>query len=421
MHELSTTEGGQEEMSEISSELVEKKCDSLEKAQQEAGAEAANTGAFPFPVVTFRQGARINITGALPMFFIRTRLETKSSGRQSQMSHARLAWNRPEDQSHSRSIAKYLAENHNKKYIVPPMTLNIQQKVNLYTVDYPSEIRPGYLVIPPTAKLAITDGQHRKSGIELAFDGIPEEQAEEFSKDSIAVMITCEKDIDQIHQDFADCSKTKALPRSLLAVYDRRNPANRLVADLERKCALFEGRIDSTSKTLSKKSIFLFLANQLRQFVKELLAGSYALADQDFEKRATELLGTDKQYQDVLGKYVEYVNYLTEVIPVWADISKVPVDTLEASQIPRKREEGWVCLTATGLNLLGRVGHELFTHGASNWKQYADKLGQIDWRRDADFWKDNIIRGNRVMNQQGPMKAAFDCLCDVIGWKKPAK
>ncbi len=81
----------------------------------------------------------------------------------------------------------------------------------------------------------------------------------------------------------------------MLAVYDRRNPANRLVSDFERLCPLFKGRIDPTSKTLSKKSTFLFLANQLRQLVKELIAGTYALADVDFEKRAVELLGQDDQ------------------------------------------------------------------------------------------------------------------------------
>ena len=120
-----------------------------------------------------------------------------------------------------------------------------------------------------------------------------ENEATEFGSDAVAVMVTCETDVDQIHQDFADGSKTKPLPPSLLAVYDRRNPANRLVIDLARECPLFRGRIDSTSKTLSKKSTNLFLANQLRQLVKELLAGSYrgyALGDAEFEKRALELL-----------------------------------------------------------------------------------------------------------------------------------
>ena len=401
--------------SQLSDNVVMKKCDSLEAAQQRAGAEVANTGSTSFPVVVFRQGNRWNMTAALPMSWIRNRLESRSASPRSTMQQAQTALNRPEDPKHSETIANYILQNFKKRYVIPPVTLNIQHKVNLYTVDYQSEFLPGYLVIPATARLAITDGQHRKSGITKALDQMIEEDAAELGGDSVAAMITCETDADQIHQDFADCSKTKALPPSLLAVYDRRNPANRLVADLEKGCPLFKSRIDSTSKTLSKKSTYLFLANQLRQLVKELLAGSYALADVDFSKRAEELLSADRQYNDALQKYSAYINHLTNVIPVWEEIAKLPPATLEASQIPVKRTEGWVCLTATGLNLIGRVGYNLFTRGERNWKSYADKLGKVDWKRDAAMWQGNIIQGNKLLTQQAPLKNAYEQICQVIG------
>lgn len=400
--------------------VIEKKCDSLEEAQRQAGAEVANTGGFPVPVVMFRQGSRTHLTGALPMSWVRSRLESRSATRHGSIRDTRLAWNRPEIQNHSRAIANYLKGNYNGKYIMPPLTLNIQQKVHLYTLDYPSEFGPGYLVIPATAKLAITDGQHRRSGIITALDEMSETEQNQFSGDAIGVMITCETDTNQVHQDFADCSKTKALPPSLLAVYDRRNPANRLVIDLEEKCPLFRGRIDSTSKTLSKRSTYLFLANQVRQLVKELLTGSYALPDVDFEKRATEQLSMEQQYQDALEKYSGYINHLTQVIPVWVEIAALPPASLEASQIPVKRAEGWVCLTATGLNLIGRVGHAMFTRGERNWRQYADGVGQINWKRDAEIWQGNIVQGTRIMTQQGPLKIAFPKVCEAIGWTKTA-
>ena len=215
-------------MESTTNELVlMNRCDTLEEAQQKAGAEVANTGATSFPVVVFRQGNRWNMTAALPMYWIRNRLETGSAPARGSMQQAQTALNRPEDPKHSESIANYISQNFKKNYILPPVTLNIQHKVNLYTVNYQSEFLPGYLVIPATARLAMTDGQHRKSGITKALDGMTDEDSAQLGGDSVAAMITCETDIDQIHQDFADCSKTKALPPSLLAVYDRRNPANR--------------------------------------------------------------------------------------------------------------------------------------------------------------------------------------------------
>jgi DNA sulfur modification protein DndB len=405
-----------------------KSCPTLEEAQRLAGAEAANTGAFSIPVVVFRQGRRTVVTGALPMSWVKNRLETRSAKaakKGGSMADTQSALNRPEYPEHSETIAKYLIDNHGKNYIIPPLSLNIQHRVNLYKPDYPSEFLPGYLVIPGAAKLSITDGQHRRSGIVLALEALEqmsEEEAAEFGSDAVAVMVTCETDADQVHQDFADCSKTKPLPPSLLAVYDRRNPANRLVIDLERECPLFKGRIDSTSKTLSKKSTNLFLANQLRQLVKELLAGSYggyALGDAEFEKRAVELLppAAEELYSDALAKFSEYINYLSEVMPVWARIAKLPTGTLQVSQIPGIRDEGWICLSATGLNIIGRVGHKLFSTGElqQEWREYARKLADIDWKRSAEIWQGNISQGTRLVTQQTPVKNAFKKVCAAIG------
>jgi DGQHR domain-containing protein len=434
-------------MIESSSDLVTlKKFPTLEDAGAAAGKEAANTGALSIPVVAFRQGKRTVATGALPMSWVRNRLESrsaKSAKKGGSMHDTEAAWNRPEIPEHSQAIAKYIAENYNKAYIIPPLSLNIQHRVHLYIPDYPSEFLPGYLVIPGSAKLAITDGQHRKTGISLAMDQMDENDAAIFGSDAVSVMITCETELNQIHQDFADCSKTKPLPPSLLAVYDRRNPANRLVSDLERMCPLFKGRIDPTSKTLSKKSTFLFLANQLRQLVKELLAGTYALADADFEKRAMELLGQEEQYNAALQKFTEFINYLTgftrdtstgeestgprwkadpslQPIPVWHEIAKIPLGTLEISQVPVKREEGWICLTATGLNIIGRIGHKLFTNPEleKDWKAYARKMADpqiIDWKRSAPMWQGNIITGNKLLTQQVPVRKAYEQVIQAIG------
>lgn len=435
-------------MIEATSELVTvKRFPTLEDANRAAGLEAGNTGALSIPVVAFRQGKRTVATGALPMSWVRNRLESrsaKSAKKGGTMRDAEAAWNRPELLEHSESIAKYILENYEKAYIIPPLSLNIQHRVHLYIPDYTSDFTPGYLVIPGSAMLAITDGQHRRTGIVRAMDQMDEVTAAKFASDAVAIMITCETDLNQIHQDFADCSKTKPLPPSLLAVYDRRNPANRLVSDLERMCPLFRGRIDPTSKTLSKKSTFLFLANQVRQLVKELLAGTYAMADADFEKRANELLGQEEQYASAVQKFGEYINYLTgyvkdtaagedgasapnwtddasvPAIPVWREITKLQLGTLEISQVPLKRAEGWICITATGLNIIGRIGHNLFTNAGleKNWRHYAAKMGDpaiVDWKRSAAIWQGNIMVGNRLITQQVPVRHAYEQVALAIG------
>jgi DGQHR domain-containing protein len=302
-------------------------------------------------------------------------------------------------------------------YILPPLTLNIQQEANLYTASSPARVRTGFLVLHATAKLAITDGQHRRTAIVAAIENSPPELRQELESDGIGVMITCETDVDQIHQDFADCSKTKPLPPSQLAVYDRRNPANKLVIDLEAKCPLFKGKIDATSVTLGKNSISLFLANQLRQFVKTLLTGNWQLADVEFERRAKEILVEEGTYDQELSRFAEFVQYLTNIIPVWKKIASLQPG-VESNQIPAlRRDPGYICMSVTGLVVIARIGHELFRDNASNWKVYADRLGKLDWQKDADLWKGNLVRDGKIVNNQKLIRDATAAVRQAIGWQ----
>ncbi len=356
------------------------------------------------------------MTGALSYAFVVSRLEAKSAPARGSITDVNLALNRPEIPEHSDQIAKYLADNVDGRYILPPLTLNIQQPVRLYSVDYPgAQVRPGYLVIPATAKLAITDGQHRRSGIIKAMERLSFEQRERLEQDGIAVMVTCEKNIDQIHQDFADCSKTKALAPSQVAVYDRRNPANRLVVEVERMCPILSGKVDATSQKLGKKSTALFTANQVRQFIKSMLVGSWGMGDVDFEKRARERLCDDPSYERFRDGVVSFLNTVTESCPVMNELAQIKAGP-EANRIPMRRNEGWLCLTASGLVVLGLIGYELFAKGEQSWEEYARRLGNIDWNRSAKHWQGVLVMNGKIITSQSAVKQAVQVVRELIDW-----
>jgi len=46
-------------------------------------------------------------------------------------------------------------------------------------------------------------------------------------------------------------------------------------------------------------------------------------------------------------------------------------------QIKEARAEGWICLTATGLQIMGKIRHELFRDGPADWELVAQKLAKI--------------------------------------------
>lgn len=386
-----------------------------DKAAVAANVEASNTSGFSLVGILFRQGARYCISAAFPIKRVLASLQVDAAARRGGVTDVLDATNRPVMPDHVDNIVDYLCENSNGKYILPPMTLNVQQRVSVHMPDYQSETMPVHVVIPMSAKLSVTDGGHRQAAIIEALRRMQAEQRDEFEKDSVSVMITLEADREQVHQDFADCSKTKALPPSQLAAYDRRNPANGLVLDLIKACPLFRDKIDATSKTLSKNSHHLFLTNQVRQLVKELLVGDYGLADDQFEQKAKDILGANQTpaYAEVLERFSDYVNRVTKAIPVLSEIAGL--EGIPLNKVKDFREEGHICLTATGLVILGRIGHELFKERSAQLVAVTERLGTIDWTRNAAIWQGNIVRAGKMTTQRAPVRIAAEKVRRGIG------
>lgn len=403
----------------VSDSIDIKVCGNYAAAQQAAVEEASATGGQPFPAILFRQGTRAFASTALPMGVIRERVIVREVRRGDDPSAVLRNANRPVMPDHTRSITRYLKNNMNKKYILPPMTLNVHQQIRMYVPDYPSDIIACIIVIPRTAKISVTDGGHRFMALTSLEKQLDAEQLTELDAQSIAAMISFEIDPLQSHQDFADASRTKPLPPSLIAAYDLRNPANGLVVDLIEECPLFKGKIDSTSKTLSKKSNRLFLTNHIRQMVKAILTGDSSLQDDDFVRKATDLLRErgSTEYDEEKRRITQFVNILTNSILVFSEIAPLP-EGRERDLISERRAEGYICLTATGLLIMAKVAYELFTKTRiyPNWPDYAQRLGtDINWRKTAPIWQDNIISGGKSFSNKGPLNKAFDAVKVAIG------
>jgi len=406
-------------LSSLVSDSVDIKiCTNYADAQQAAVEEASATGGQPFPAILFRQGMRAFASTALPMGVIRERVIVRQVRPGDDPSAVLRSANRPVMPDHTRSIARYVRNNMNKKYLLPPMTLNVHQQIRMYVPDYPSDIIACLIVIPRTAKISVTDGGHRFSALTNLEKQLDSEQLAELDAQSMAVMVSFETDPLQSHQDFADASRTKPLPPSLIAAYDLRNPANGLVVDLIEECPLLKGKIDSTSKTLSKKSNRLFLTNHIRQMVKTILTGDPSLQDDDFVKKAIDLLKErgDPKYEEEKRRIAQFVNIMTNNILVFAEIA--PTEGRERDLIAERRAEGYICLTATGLLIMAKIAYELFTKTRlyPHWPDYARKLGtDVDWKKTAEIWQNNIITGGKSFSNKGPLNKAVDAVKIAIG------
>jgi DNA sulfur modification protein DndB len=375
------------------------------EAMRQAYDKAVSTDSEIIPVTMYRQGDRYQVVGAMPFRNVARMLYSESARKGASLEAIVHATNRPKDPAHIVEIADYVKTNLRAKYVFGALTLNASQELEVIIVGGVSDLRQGFLILPRTSKVSITDGQHREEAIAQLFDSLPPDDKAELARQAVAVIVTNEMELDQIHQDFADASKAKMLPPSLLRMFDTRNPANRLIPLLERNCPLLRGRVEPASKTAGKNSTKLYTANQISSFLKEFLTGSWQLGDEEFENRAQRLLATDEAFDREMGKAVEYINRVTDAVPVLKKLAELGQDA-PLSKVAELRDDpadggGYVCLSATGLVILGRIGHELFDEHTHDWETYADRLGAVPWAKSASMWVGNVVVPHTVKGRKG--------------------
>jgi len=105
---------------------------------------------------------------------------------------------------------------------------------------------------------------------------------------------------------------------------------------------------------------------------------------------------------------------VTANIPILEQIACLK-ENIEMMKIKEWRAEGWIPMTATGLNIIGRIGHEVMRDQPSQLAFFAERLGQVDWSREAPIWQGTIVRSGKITTQQAPLRMAFNLVKDQIG------
>ena len=401
-------------------------------ARARAAAVAAETNREIVPVRVFDQGDRTMLSGVLPVRVLTRVLQHNASTKGSAAAKALNTRNRPVANEHVRSIKSYLlnAIDKQERYIIPPVTLNSTGSVEIMVPEGDYTPTTGYAVFPDEASVHITDGQHRYLAIGQVVDelrGTPD--GDSFMRTGVPFMMTVENDLNQTHQDFADAGKTKPLPSSLLAVFDTRQPANRAVMELGERVKLLQGRIDATSSTLSVNSPFVFLVNQIRQFVKASLTGSPTVSEQAFASSAINTIAIPESYERWVKSRAAFLNVMTGIIDDWKALSELPQPGgAEAAEVLARtkeiREKKSVSMAAAFLNALGVVSYEVLKDVTNvdidqgkleeQLRVRLEPFRNVNWDRSANIWKGNLVSEGRIRTQTPAIKTAAGNLMALL-------
>ncbi len=386
-------------------------CSTYEEAKNKASDDAASSFALPLQVIMFEQAGRTCYSTSLPFTKVLDMVRFDSAVRGETDPEKKT--NRPVMADHVRVIKEYLATQ--ESYILPSITLNVRDELRCYTFATTAATRAAILIIPAGTQFYITDGQHRLRAIQEALAEKPE-----LANDAVSVMIVEEAEIDRIHQDFADCAQTKAIPPSLLTLYNFRDELSGLTREVADEVEFFHGRIEKVGKTVAKNSQNLYTLNQVRVSIAELLTGDASANSATVRKRCAELLGREYDYDAWSKKVIDFFHQLSTDIPAWKQVRDANNGgpSVDVSELRYKH----IHFTGTGLTILGRVGHEILkiANPAERRQKVSALATKVNWSRDTaegrEFWGGTILTADGgLLTSKSPLMEAVIRVKNLLG------
>lgn len=392
-------------MSDKQPTLVQVEHGTYEQAFTAAAQEAATTMATIAPAIMYRQGNRDFITTAFPMRYVaeRVRIDNLARG-----GNADDHYNRPLIPEHSRAITEYIVTQ--DEYVLPSVSLCVGEPLRCHTPQSSSAIRMGVLVIPTSIIYNITDGQHRTKGIR---DAIP--QKETLADDGIGITLVVEDDLEKVHQLFYDCAQTRSIAPSLLTAYNKRDHLAKLVREVCNQVPVFAGRIEQVSKTVGKSSINIFTLNQIRVGVAEIVTGDATQNSISLRKDTAQKLEDPQAMAEHTKWVVDFYNGFTLANPQRSEVLEAGNPALGTVDTNVLRHR-YVHFTGTGLVLLGKLGYCIRNYPSPERDKLLETLGkQVDWSRDAEIWRGNIVINDRMNTQRTPVDLAVMRVKEQLG------
>ncbi len=265
-------------------------------------------------------------------------------------------------------------------YIIPPFIFNSDTPIKVFAFGN-GPVKIGYALISSDVCLYVTDGQHRLKAIEKAVIERPE-----LNNDSVTVLVVQEEDLEQIHQDFADCSKNKPIPPALRASFDISDFLSKITRDLTKELDIFNGRIDKISSTVGKDPSYLFTMSQLRVGVSEFLFG---VSNKSLDSFTVE---NREEYQVALNKAKLFYLEFAKKNKAWSLLFQPRSQANNLLNFYNLRQER-IDFNSVGLIIISRIGYLIFENSFSDEKNMSliQALANLDYRRNCSLWENSVV------------------------------
>ncbi len=263
-------------------------------------------------------------------------------------------------------MVRYLVENPSS-YVFSAITASIDGDAKFTANGTAVDEQMGVLTVPMSSKIIINDGQHRRAAIEAALDEAPS-----LADETIAVVLFHDRGLSRCQQMFADLNRYAVRPsRSLSVLYDHRDDQALLAKLVIGRVPGFSELVEMERSSLSPRSKPLFTLSAI------YTATAALLTDVDIDGSETRAEAAAKFWSEVAAQ-----------MPHWDQVRRGEL-TSGALRDTYIHSHGVV------LHALGRVGNTLLKSKPKG-ESPLNRLGEIDWRRDAPLWDGRAIVAGRL-------------------------
>jgi hypothetical protein len=319
--------------------------------------------------IAYRQGNRLHFTTGMSMRDYTKLVRVNQAPAGSTLDELRERTNRPKEAAHGKDIGKYLADTAcvGLPFIFPSFLVNYgldwteeMPKAKLIIFQGPGEalVWPAIFQPPASGGLPVTDGGHRTDEIDIKFRAAPGRLGE----NAISVIFVFEDDRNSYHQDFADCGKAKAIAKSAVGSWDRRDAGKRFGIALVDSNSHLGKLIDATSNSvnLSTNSSKAWSMSALQASITGLYINEPPVPEDALERSPNRLSG--------------FLDECFQAIPILAAISN---GTSPATYRNEDRG-GCVLLRGVGVAVLTQA-YKFAIENNIGLDVMARKMAQVDW------------------------------------------
>lgn len=283
-------------------------------------------------------------------------------------------------------ITKYVLDNPDT-YVLPPLVGYVKDGIVNFEA-FERGFNLGKLNIAIDAEIMLSDGQHRRAALEEAV-----KHRKFLGEETIGLMLYVGKGVEQAQQVFADININATKPaQSIKLLYNHRDQYNILTRSIINDIPLFKDFVDFERTNLPAKSEKFFTFSGLYQAFK-VMVKAYG---EDFEAATAQTF-----WEQVCLSITQW-------------------NQLEDGQVlPEQLREQYVHAHSVVWLALATISKRLMDAHPTDWHQYIEKLGSIDWSRNNPVWKDRCVVGGRISKSRQNIILTANQIMKEIGLELP--